>query len=120
MTGVRNVPISPARSAGRPGNQRFPGLPFYQRELNRGSFVHVGMDTPNPIGPKPEVEKLIYLIRGHKVMLDRDLATLYNVTTYNLNKAVRRNIGRFPGDFMFQLTRAEYRLIRFQFGVGSV
>lgn len=60
------------------------------------------------------LERKIYLIRGHKVMLDRDLAELYNVLTKNLNKAVARNLDRFPGDFMFQLTLDEAS--RFQFG----
>ena len=49
------------------------------------------------------VEDVILFIRGHRVMLDRDLANLYGVTTFNLNKAVHRNRERFPGDFMFQL-----------------
>jgi hypothetical protein len=53
------------------------------------------------------IEQKIYLIRGHKVMLDADLAALYRVTTGNLNLAVRRNQRRFPADFMFQLTPAE-------------
>lgn len=53
------------------------------------------------------LEDLIYLIRGEKVMLDRDLAKLYGVTTGALNQAVRRNRDRFPEDFMFQLTSAE-------------
>ena len=50
------------------------------------------------------IQNLIYEIRGVKVMLDKDLAELYHVTTGNLNKAVKRNIRRFPSDFMFQLT----------------
>jgi hypothetical protein len=50
------------------------------------------------------IEDAILLIRGHKVMLDRDLAALYGVATGNLNKAVKRNLDRFPDDFMFQLT----------------
>ncbi len=53
------------------------------------------------------VHQKIYVIRGHKVMLDRDLAILYGVETRSLNQAVRRNIGRFPDDFMFTLTRQE-------------
>jgi len=57
---------------------------------------------------RPEVvEQKIYMIRGHKVMLDRDLAQLYQVETRVLNQAVRRNIERFPEDFMFTLTREE-------------
>jgi hypothetical protein len=62
------------------------------------------------------LEQTIHLIRGQKVLLDRDLAALYGVTTGNLNKAVRRNIERFPGDFMFELTREEAERLRFQFG----
>lgn len=54
-----------------------------------------------------KVEQAIYVIRGEKVMLDRDLARLYDVPTGALNQAVRRNPDRFPGDFMFQLTPAE-------------
>lgn len=53
------------------------------------------------------IEGKIYMIRGHKVMLDRDLAQLYEVETRVLNQAVRRNIDRFPDDFMFKLTREE-------------
>jgi len=65
------------------------------------------------------IEKKIYLIRGHKVMLDSDLARLYRVTTFNLNKAVKRNIGRFPEDFMFQLDKAELDSLIFQIGISK-
>jgi hypothetical protein len=58
--------------------------------------------------PAELVERRIYLIRGEKVMIDSDLAELYQVTTGNLNLAVRRNMNRFPPDFMFQLTRREF------------
>ncbi|MEA3476687.1 MAG: ORF6N domain-containing protein [Bacteroidota bacterium] len=61
----------------------------------------------------------IHFIRGKKVMLDRDLADLYGVTTGNLNKAVVRNIARFPGDFMFQLTKEEFDNLIFQIGRSS-
>jgi hypothetical protein len=57
--------------------------------------------------PIERVEKLIHLARGEKVLLDADLAKLYGVETKALNQAVRRNLGRFPADFMFQLTREE-------------
>ena len=57
--------------------------------------------------PVEIIERKIYLIRGHKVMLDRDLAELYGVETRVLNQAVRRNLDRFPEDFMFALTRYE-------------
>jgi phage regulator Rha-like protein len=61
----------------------------------------------------------IYLIRDKKVMMDRDLAELYDVTTGNLNKAVKRNQKRFPEDFMFQLTEAEFKNLIFQNGTSS-
>ena len=64
-----------------------------------------------------QIESIILLIRGQKVVLARDLAELYGVTTGNLNKAVRRNIDRFPNDFMFQLTAEEYKSLRFHFGI---
>jgi len=63
----------------------------------------------------PQVEQAILLIRGQRVMLDRDLAAMYGVTTGNLNKAGQRNLNRFPPDFMFQLTAEEAS--RFQFGI---
>lgn len=66
--------------------------------------------------PQETIERKILLLRGKKVMLDRDLAGLYEVTTGNLNKAVKRNIERFPDDFMFQLTKNETDSLRFQFG----
>ncbi len=61
----------------------------------------------------------IHLFRGQKVMLDRDLAQLYNVGTRDLNKAVRRNRRRFPPDFMFQLKRPEVKILMFQIGTSS-
>jgi ORF6N domain len=63
-----------------------------------------------------QIEQAVLLIRGQRVMLDRDLAALYGVTTGNLNKAVQRNPERFPDDFMFQLTQEEAGALRFQFG----
>jgi phage regulator Rha-like protein len=61
--------------------------------------------------PNEIIINKIYIIRGHKVMLDRDIAELYGVETKVLNQAVKRNIDRFPPDFMFQLTKAEAELI---------
>ena len=61
-----------------------------------------------------QIQKLIYEIRGQKVMLDNDLAVLYEIETFNLNKAVKRNIERFPDDFMFQLTKKECVLFFFK------
>ena len=70
--------------------------------------------------PVERIEKAIYLIRGEKVMLDRDLADLYQVTTAALNQAMRRNRERFPNDFMFQLSRVEAaQLNRSQIVIGS-
>jgi len=69
--------------------------------------------------PAEIIEAKIYLIRGKKVMLDRDLAMLYQVFTRNLNKAVKRNIDRFPPDFMFQLTNDELINLKFHFGTSS-
>lgn len=61
----------------------------------------------------------IFTVRGYKVMLDSDLAMLYSVTTFNLNKAVKRNIERFPDDFMFQLTKDEWNNLIFQNGISN-
>ena len=63
------------------------------------------------------IQSKIYEVRGQKVMLDKDLAELYQVTTGNLNKVVKRNIKRFPPDFMFQLTDEEWEALRFQNGI---
>ena len=68
--------------------------------------------------PSGRIERSILLIRGQKVMLDRDLARLYGVETRALNQAVRRNIDRFPEDFMFRLTREEIMRIS-QFVISS-
>jgi len=61
----------------------------------------------NQLVPAERIEKAILLIRGHKVLLDRDLAELYGVPTKVLNQAVRRALARFPADFMFQLSQEE-------------
>lgn len=75
------------------------------------------MPTAKSLIPAERIEKAILLIRGHKVMLDADLAELYGVTTGNLNKAVTRNKDRFPDDFCFRLSKDEYDSLRFQFGI---
>lgn len=66
--------------------------------------------------PDERIISKIYLIRGKRVMFDSDLAALYEVETKTLNRAVKRNIGRFPGDFMFQLNDKEAKVLRYQFG----
>ncbi len=65
------------------------------------------------------VEHLIYTIRGVQVMLDRDLAMLYGVETGQLNRQVKRNIERFPIDFMFQLSKEEMEILKCHFGISS-
>jgi ORF6N domain len=64
-----------------------------------------------------QIQCQIYFIRGHKIMLDSHLANLYGVPTGHLNRAVKRNTLRFPLDFMFKLTKAEYGALRCQFGI---
>ncbi|MCL2441702.1 MAG: ORF6N domain-containing protein [Treponema sp.] len=66
-----------------------------------------------------QIQDLIHEIRGQKVMLDSDLAKLYEVETKALNRAVKRNIERFPDLFMFQLTENEFNSLRCQFGISN-
>ncbi|MEO8254927.1 MAG: ORF6N domain-containing protein [Flavobacterium sp.] len=73
-----------------------------------------------PLVSPEKIKNLIYSIRGKQVMLDSDLATLYQVETKNLNKAVKRNIERFPVSFCFQLTEEDVKNLRFQFGTSSL
>ena len=74
------------------------------------------MTAQPPLLQPAQIEQAILLIRAQRVMLDRDLAALDGVETKNLNKAVRRNLDRFPAGFMFQLTAEEAECLRFQFG----
>ena len=76
--------------------------------------------------PKPsnklttnQLGQLIYEIRGERVMLDSDLASIYGVETKALNRAVKRNRDRFPKDFVFQLSEDEWKNLRCQFGTSS-
>ncbi|HBI34320.1 MAG TPA: DNA-binding protein [Candidatus Moranbacteria bacterium] len=69
--------------------------------------------------PYETIEQKIYLIRGKKIMLDMDLALLYGVETKAMNRAVKRNMDRFPMDFMFQLNAQEFENLRYQFGTSS-
>lgn len=77
------------------------------------------MENKPTINPT-EIKNLIYTVRGKQVMLDSDLSSLYQVETKNLNKAVKRNIERFPFSFCFQLTEEEAHNLRFQFGTSSL
>jgi hypothetical protein len=72
-----------------------------------------------PLIPVEMIEKKILIIRGEKVMLDADLSELYGVETKMLVRADKRNIDRFPSDFMFQLEKEEFENLRFQFGTSS-
>lgn len=67
-----------------------------------------------------EIQARIYLVRGAQVMIDRDLAVFYHVETGQLNRQVKRNIGRFPDDFMFQLTRDEWETLKCQIGISNI
>jgi hypothetical protein len=69
--------------------------------------------------PAETIQKCIQLIRGHKVILDATLAELYGVETKTLVRAVRRNLRRFPADFMFTLSASEWANLRYQFGTSS-
>ena len=77
------------------------------------------MGNESSIIPVERIEGSILLIRGQKVMLDADLAELYGVKTKVLLQAVKRNIERFPADFMFQLTRDEFKILRSHFVTSS-
>ena len=74
------------------------------------------MENQLKIVSSEEIKNLIYTIRGKQVMLDSDVAMLYHYETKNVNKAMKRNIERFPEDFCFQLTDDEFKNLRFQFG----
>lgn len=73
------------------------------------------MDSSVAVIPAEMIQKNIFFIRGKKVMLDRDLAKLYDVETKVLNQAVKRNFDRFPKDFMFQLSKTEFKKWKSQF-----
>jgi ORF6N domain-containing protein len=67
-----------------------------------------------------QLDRLIYEIRGERVMLDSDLASIYGVETKALNRAVKRNLDRFPKDFVFQLSENEWKNLRYQIGTSSL
>ena len=75
--------------------------------------------TQQSLIPIERIASSIYLIRGEKMLLDSDLADLYHIETKNLNKAVKRNLRRFPNDFMFQLTDKEFESLKFQIGTSN-
>ena len=69
--------------------------------------------------PVERIIQRIFIIRGQKVILDKDLAESYDVSAKRLNEQVQRNLSRFPSDFMFQLTKEETEILRCQFGTSS-
>jgi len=69
--------------------------------------------------PSEEFISQIYFVRGQRVMLDMDLAAVYGTETKYIKRAVKRNLDRFPGEFMFELTKEEMSNLRFQFGTSS-
>jgi hypothetical protein len=91
--------------------QEIPGIKYICIEMSKSTNA---VTVPDEV-----VMDKIYVIRDQKIMLDKDLAELYEVTTGNLNKAVQRNIKRFPEDFMFQLNEEEFRNLIFQNGTSS-
>jgi hypothetical protein len=87
--------------------------------LEYQTLLSLSKATEPALIPVERVIPSIKLIRGHKILLDVDLAVLYGVTTKHLNRAVKRNLTRFPRDFMFQLTRSEAENLRRQIGASS-
>ena len=85
----------------------------------RFSVIEILMKKTKAIARYDEVESMIHLIRGQRVMLSFDLAALYGVEPKVLNQAVKRNIERFPDDFLFQLTESEYKILRSQIVTSS-
>ena len=75
--------------------------------------------APNPL-MESGIGKMIQVIRGKQVLLDRDLATLYGVETKRINEQVKRNIERFPKDFCFQLDATEHKFLRSQMGMRTI
>ena len=75
---------------------------------------------PNRVQPVADIAQAIVFLRGQRVLLDADLATLYDVTTKRFNEQVKRNLDRFPEDFMFQLTEEEFAALRSQFATSNV
>lgn len=100
----RNVPIQSGPLA------RVKAIVNWKSQLatsNFSGYVHTAMSKRSVTIPDEAVIRRIHVIRGQKVMLDRDLAELYGVETRRLNEQVRRNIDRFPEDFMFEMTGEE-------------
>jgi hypothetical protein len=85
-----------------------------------GSKYSKRTDTHSLIVPTERIEHTILLIRGEKVILDRDLADLYGVETKRLNEQIRRNRNRFPADFLFRLTNKEVTILKSHFATSRL
>ena len=89
-------------------------------KLSVEALKHDEATRKNNLTPKPEnLAQLVFLFRGEKVLLDADLAVLYGVETGALNRAVKRNLDRFPDDFMFQLSNEDWESLKCQIGISS-
>jgi hypothetical protein len=105
---------------------QFSGVPNWRTlDKNRGETMSNLVPARNAAhsaagGPIERIENKILLIRSQKVMIDKDLAELYGVKPFVLNQAVKRNKDRFPEDFMFQLTKEEWRNLIFQSGISNL
>ena len=91
-----------------------------EKPTNGGEPLPRQMSEVMPIVPVEQVQARILTIRGQRVILDADLATLYGVTTSRLNEQVKRNIERFPADFAFRLSRQEFDGLMSQFATSNV
>ena len=87
--------------------------------IENDNKVHALQKTSDVAVTQSSIQARIYLVRGVQVMLDRDLAVFYRVETGQLNRQVKRNIGRFPEDFMFQLTKEEWESLKCQIGISN-
>jgi len=88
---------------------------FYVKKNSETTYYHIMKAEKSEVKDLTEIQNKIYTIRGIKVMIDKDLAELYSVQTKVLNQTVKRNIERFPEDFMFQLSDNEAEFLRSQF-----
>lgn len=107
--------LAPWSQERHPDNSRFDNPKWHfriQRLLHNQDMMQ--------LVPVEQIERLIHLARGEKVLLDADLAVLYGVPTGALNRAVKRNATRFPPDFMFQLTAEEAGILKCQIGTSSL
>ena len=82
--------------------------------INPKEIIQTNEDLNNELYEIEDIKQKIYTLRGRQVMLDSDVARLYHYETKNINKAVKRNISRFPEEFCFKLTEEEYKNLRLE------